>query len=302
MQVCTEKPRKMKKANKHHIVLEIQGGLGNQLFQISALKYACRRLDRIPIIDLSRLGASSARRNFGISNNELAKIFDGKVPTLIKRAENRYLSRIKFSLKKKTRWFQSRTFFQKFTGYEDISQGRFNRMFGYFQSYIYAREIDWESVFENFSTENSDFTRIENEMKNNEITAVHIRGSDYLMDKSGIGNLSLDYFFEARALNKQGKLWVFTDDINHAKKLLRRVGEDPYFVGEYYDLSPIETLIALSKAKTIIISNSTFAWWGAYLSRNSNVICPKKWFQHLPDPLFLLPEEWNRIEPTWLVD
>jgi len=38
-------------------------------------------------------------------------------------------------------------------------------------------------------------------------------------------------------------------------------------------------LFLMSKMKNLILSNSTFAWWGAYLNQNnSTIIIPDPWF------------------------
>ncbi len=34
----------------------------------------------------------------------------------------------------------------------------------------------------------------------------------------------------------------------------------------------------MSRCKNHIIANSSFSWWGAYLSENLKVVCPAKWF------------------------
>jgi hypothetical protein len=51
-------------------------------------------------------------------------------------------------------------------------------------------------------------------------------------------------------------------------------------------------------AKKIVISNSTFGWWGAWLSAGE-VIAPKKWFSDLGlqirNTKDLFPENWTLI-------
>ncbi len=54
----------------------------------------------------------------------------------------------------------------------------------------------------------------------------------------------------------------------------------------------------MTYAKHNIISNGTFAWWGAYLNKNPDkiVIGPKKWFAGRTDNTKdILPESWIKI-------
>jgi hypothetical protein len=53
----------------------------------------------------------------------------------------------------------------------------------------------------------------------------------------------------------------------------------------------------MSNCKHFIIANSTFSWWGAWLSKNKNkIVCaPKKWVRAkilTPD---IIPDSWVKI-------
>ena len=61
-------------------------------------------------------------------------------------------------------------------------------------------------------------------------------------------------------------------------------------------------LCLMSLCNDFIIANSTFSWWGAWLSSNKNkkVISPNQWFGEIGytknhDTKDLIPNEWTRI-------
>jgi hypothetical protein len=72
------------------------------------------------------------------------------------------------------------------------------------------------------------------------------------------------------------------------------------YVNVPYGTPDSETMIAMSYAQKIIISNSTFAWWAAKLGEQKLCVCaPSKWFFNRKDPENLLPNHWIKIESVW---
>jgi len=73
------------------------------------------------------------------------------------------------------------------------------------------------------------------------------------------------------------------------------------FYDLYNNLNNYEELCYMSSCSHFINSNSTFYWWGAYLSENSDkiVVCPKKWFGvnlvNINDTKDLYPSEWIKV-------
>lgn len=131
--------------------------------------------------------------------------------------------------------------------------------------------------------------------------SIHIRRGDYAQNehtREVHGLCPLEYYRTASDLMARQvgnfSLFVFTDDIAWAKEHFIL----PYpttFVSGQPGLTDHEELILHSNCQHHIIANSTFSWWGAWLSGNPNkiVIAPKRWFR---DPSLsaadLLPPSW----------
>ena len=108
-----------------------------------------------------------------------------------------------------------------------------------------------------------------------EIIAIHIRRTDYLTNPNHEA-LGLDYYERALAELPEGARGIiFTDDPEWAK-VQELFPDDRFFVSEtdcaYTDMA------LMSMCDYHIIGNSTFSWWGAWLSDSKQVIAPKDWF------------------------
>lgn len=83
-------------------------------------------------------------------------------------------------------------------------------------------------------------------------------------------DLGRDYYLPAIKRFPDKRVVVVTDNIEKAKK---KIGED----FEYISTSPILDFYIMTKAKYLIMSNSTFSWWGAWLSK-AETIAPNNWY------------------------
>ena len=112
-------------------------------------------------------------------------------------------------------------------------------------------------------------------LKNGQYIAVHVRGGDFMNSKFNL--CDANYYERAiKEINDENlPLVVFTDDEKYSKKLLEKFNI-AYYISHDIDNSIVD-MYMLSMAKKVIVSNSTFAFWGAYLSEieNQEVICPK---------------------------
>jgi predicted HAD superfamily hydrolase len=131
---------------------------------------------------------------------------------------------------------------------------------------------------------------------------VHFRLGDYLQEKK-FGIVKEDYFINAiNLLSKKydyEKIVLFTNDKNEALERFAKIKDKNLVViSEDYGLTPSENLELMRLGSGYVLSNSTFGWWGAFLSHNSNppVVCPRPWFKGYDEPKHLIPSNWIRID------
>jgi hypothetical protein len=118
---------------------------------------------------------------------------------------------------------------------------------------------------------------------------VHFRQGDLLNYRKSMGNLSFEYFEDSisTALEDCGKeirIVVLSDDKDAALKRFSNLAAKVYGPDE---ISEWQGLAAMSAAKFVITSNSTFSWWGALLAsrRDGIAYIPSPWFLNWqPDP------------------
>lgn len=123
--------------------------------------------------------------------------------------------------------------------------------------------------------------------------ALHIRRTDYVTNPNHTA-LDLDYYEKAlKKFDNDRTVIIFSDDPEWCmnQKLFE---SDRFLISEtnnnYLDLC----LMTLCKGH--IIANSSFSWWGAWLSNSEKIIAPSGWFkgsnnEHL-DIKDLTPENW----------
>lgn len=172
------------------------------------------------------------------------------------------------------------------------------RLNGYFQSYKYFKKnihyikslfLPSDNMISKLKVNYSDT------IKNS--VACHIRLGDYTILQNHHLNLHKTNYY-TNALNKieYDNIVVFSDDIQTAKQIDLKSDKSISFIQTSSD---IEDLYLMSLFRKIIISNSTFSWWAAWLnSIESKVIYyPDKWFGHLKknNTQDMTPKQWNKI-------
>ena len=110
--------------------------------------------------------------------------------------------------------------------------------------------------------------------KFNDYQVIHIRGTD--LKNSVYGSLSSNFYnaFELADM----PIFVLTDDLAHAKVLTQKLDVHKFL--SPYEINPWEAISIMRNSKRLFASNSTLAWWGAYMSlKNKNEV-------FLPQPFY----------------
>lgn len=124
------------------------------------------------------------------------------------------------------------------------------------------------------------------EILGSESVCVSVRRGDFFSQKyaKSFAVCSEEYYLKARdkicELIEKPKFFCFSDDIDWCRNVLFQGRDDIIFVSQ--DMPVYETLRLMYSCKHFIVSNSTFSWWGQYLSRND-----KKLSSHLQDGIMM---------------
>lgn len=153
---------------------------------------------------------------------------------------------------------------------------------GFFQSEKYFKKYrsDIKKIFQIKSLYKEYLLNKYKSIINDESCVLHVRRGDYLTARELI---VLDTEYYKRAVNSLGDNYtyvIFSDDIHWCKSNFDFI-KKKIFIEEGDNLLE---LYLMSFFKNHIIANSTFSWWGAWLSESSNVYMPNpmnNWFSEL---------------------
>ena len=146
---------------------------------------------------------------------------------------------------------------------------------GFFQSYRYFDDIANQLRNKYFTPS----AKIRESLSKYNITpeclGISIRRGDYLMLQHNHCVLDSTYYQEVLDTHFSGvadQVFIFSDDLEWCKQI--------FGPGVNYVEDTIGTqLFLMSRMKHLILSNSTFAWWGAYLNtQGGTIVAPTPWF------------------------
>ncbi len=296
------------------LILKLKAGLGNQLFQYAYARARALRSNTDLEIDTSWYN--------NISPKDTVRTFDLSHYNIQAKLHNRHQSRYGQFLKKvwnkvKRDIFKENdfTFYTKY--FSPIPKSKVLYVEGYFNSEKYF--LDYSDVIrKELSLKNPLGQKaaaaelyIKNLITENKIPVlIHVRRGDYITNQNAAhfhGIKTNTYYTDAittlkEKLGSDFNTVVFilaSDDIEALQNdIVPLLNNSQYHILSNPDIKNYEEIYLMSLCSHFIIANSTFSWWGAWLSNNKNkvVIGPKEWVSNpkikTPD---VLPSNWIQI-------
>ncbi len=276
------------------IIIQMAGGLGNQMFQYALYKQLTGMGKTVKMDDEAGF-REDAQRNpalaaFGIayeraSRQEIEEMTDSSM------AFTARVRRKLFGRQRRAYFEENKCFQPKIFDWDDIY------LEGYWQSEKYFRDVgnllkkefSLESVRRNRDNGyglSEEAERYLNRIEQGESVSVHVRRGDYLLPQNQdlFGNICTDMYYE-NAVKKMMEsrpdctFYLFTNDNQWAAERLRERKDFPIVLVELPGNRDYETLMLMSRCRHNILANSSFSWWASYLNDNPDkqVIAPAEW-------------------------
>ena len=274
------------------IVVRVEGGLGNQMFQVAfGMQLAWRHRTEL-VLDLSAYAGKPEHgyllHRFRIDARELRLDERRRLPRRYRDATIAGRPWEASSLLARNRLQRVR---EKPFGFADkyLSTSDGSYLVGYWQSEKFFRDVR-DQVREQFSPRgplSRQSESLRERMLGTPSVAMHIRRGDYVHNSSAAAiyrNLSVEHYrrciADYLAVRPQAEAVVFSNDIAWCREQLKALPCPVHFVEHTSPATAHEDLWMMTAAECQIIANSTFSWWGAWLCQHARqrVYAPRSWF------------------------
>jgi hypothetical protein len=282
------------------VYVNLQGGLGNQLFIYFHSIYIAEFYNKEIVYlytgrnHLNKVGIHIDKNCLNL-NKSIHKFI---ITILSKLSKNKFL--------KKFLYCPSEVGF-------DNSERDFKYTFfisGYFQTPKYLSQCkESPRLLSEIRKYIDEMIKDSNSINFSNSVGIHLRRGDYMYPKNAyFGVLSVEYYKDCiLRLQKEmdfTQVTIFSD--SHLplefESELRKTFENLDFINTTnFEITDVETLSMMIRCKSLAISNSTFAWWAAFLSGNIKVFCSDKWFKGKLDPFEIYPDKWIKIQSKWMI-
>lgn len=291
------------------IVLKLIGGLGNQMFQIAFARYLSLETNDKIYIDAS-VYEKYKIRDFSLDNLFVSDFYENYDQVDLTKKQKLYLKysqkfyhliqKILISMGQKGKignfvysLFVKRGLIYNFDVhyYNEkpyLKNNDIKCIYGYFQSekYFlkYKTQIKEEMKVKIIETKSE--KSLINQVRIENSVAISLRlGQDYKQSKL-LNICTEEYYLNSVKYMiekiKKPVFFIFSDDIDEAKRIFKDFENFIYIEG----FQDYQSLRIMYNCKHFIISNSSFSWWGSYLSDNYEkiIISPDHWYNGYKNP------------------
>ncbi|ANI98857.1 hypothetical protein A8O14_01340 [Polynucleobacter wuianus] len=292
-----------------NITTQIQGGLGNQLFQYATGKALSNRLKGSLLLDIDWFNhgwddvtprhflLQELRLNYQIAQQGPAI----KSPKRWRRIAQKFLPLSPYVLRDRPfRFNQTLNTFKPYAS-QDVY------LMGYWQSFNYFESIRQDLIDEikPITPLSTHYQNYLEKIEGSRSAMIHIRRGDYVHLPNAAkvhGFLGLEYYQKGMdlllAADSNPQFFVFSDDLDWAKANLPHQDRICFIESSNENSSPVQELFLMNRCQKHLIANSSLSWWGAWLSNSPApmVIAPKHWTNDREKYWHdLLPPQWQRI-------
>ena len=288
------------------IINNLAGGIGNQMFQY-AMGKSLGLKNNIPIL------YSDTFNQYSYTFPKIQDIFDLNIEYAADIQMTSMYSFMRYSFIRRLsgkvckiigKQLFPGCIFDLHSGYSPIELMEDRQAYylhGYWQSENYFTDFKAQ-ILEDFTFRKTrSLSEIDSSFEDVEVkVGVHIRRGDYVSNSKAASKLNsqpLKYYTDYMSMYRRKFpnciFYVFSDDIQWARNELSLLFEGTRFC-EGEKMNAASDLQMLSQCDHFVLSNSTFSWWGAYLSKAVNpiVVYPKIWFSDGSTMSGIIPKTW----------
>jgi len=275
------------------IITQLNGGLGNQLFQYALGKAIATNNNCKLYLDLTKLESNGIQTKRHYSLDKLR--VKGIVLSSTKILFIKILSKLK--IKSQYNYVEKSNNYDKYV----VKLGKDVNIWGYWQCYKYFDDIR-DTLIREYQPKNEIVfdKAIAKAIYDPNSVSIHIRRGDYVTNaaaKTLLGVLPLSYYIKSieSVYSKvpKPKFIVVSEDLKWARQNLDKYLPKNTF---YFHKDEISDFELLKNTRHSIIANSSYSWWAAYLGNKAIVIAPKRWYTSgKMSTRDLIPKKWIQI-------